>query len=225
MTKKQSSPSRKQIAEYWRGKYISKDLEIIDFYENNALPVIVDFGEPACWACGMFNDKIYNNPNYDKLLNTKNYMRIWNLPENRYLQKAHIKSRMLGGKNIPSNYFLLCKECHQESPDFDDIQYFYAYIRFVRENVFKVSKRRNEEMKRAIYELSYQMNKNILTIDKGIQNLFLNVNKMGLHITSFSLYTYAAAIVEGMDNLNIERLSSEDLEQMKNEFSKYDISF
>lgn len=220
---KKYSPSRKQIAEYWKDKYISKDFKIIDFYEEGAEPVITDPGEPECWACAMFNHRIYDNPNYDRLINTNNYMRIWNFPEVRYLQKAHIKSKMLGGENIPSNYFLLCKECHQESPDFVDNRYFYAYIRYVRKNAYKISKRRNKKMMQAIYEMAYQMNKNILTVDKGFEKIPLVSKKMGLHITSFSLYTHAAAVVDSMDELNLKQLSKEDYNKMQSEFSKYDI--
>lgn len=221
---KRYSPSRKQIAEYWIGKYISNDFKIIDFYEEGAELVITDPGEPECLACGMFNEKIYDNPNYDRLLNTENCMRIQNFPEVRYLQKAHIKSKMLGGENIPSNYFLLCKECHQESPDFADERYFYAYIRYVRKNKYKIMARRDRRIMQAIYEMAYQMNKNILTIDKGFDQFPFAVKKMGLHITNFSLYTYAAGIVYGMDELDLKQLSKEDYEKMKSEFSKYDIS-
>ena len=185
--------------------------------------MITDPGEPECWACGMFNHKIYDNPKYDRLINTKSCMRIWNFPEVRYLQKAHIKSRMLDGENIPSNYFLLCKECHQESPDFVDDRYFYAYICYVRKNAYEISERRTRRMMRAIYETAYQMNKNILTVDKGFEQLPLAVEKMGLHITSFSLYTCAAGVVEGMDELNLKQLSKEDYEKMKSEFYKYNI--
>lgn len=220
---KKCSPSRKQIAEYWLGKYISKDFKIIDFYEEGAELVITDPGEPECWACGMFNHKIYYNSNYDRLINTKNCMRIWNFPEVHYLQKAHIKSRMLGGENIPSNYFLLCKECHQESPDFADNRYFYAYIRYIRKNKYKIFERREKKMMQAIYEIAYQMNKNILTVDKGFKQFPLAVEKMGLHITSFSLYTCAAGVVDGMDELDLKQLSKEEYEKIKSEFSKYDI--
>ncbi|WP_294562249.1 hypothetical protein [uncultured Traorella sp.] len=221
--KKESVPSRKQIAEYWKGKYISKNLEVIDDYEEDALPVISDWGEPECWACCEFNLKIYNNPNYEKLRTSKNYMIIWNLPEVKFLQKAHIKSKMLGGENVPSNYFLLCKECHQESPDFQDPRYFFAYIRNSRKNEVKIRKRRENEMMRAIYELAFQLNKNIFTIDKAYKNLPNSFEKMGLHITNYSLYTLASGVVDVMDDLNLDLLSDEEFEKMKNEFLKYDI--
>ena len=222
---KDSVPSRKQIAEYWCDKYISKDFDIIDSYEEGAEPVIADCGEPECWACGMFNEKIYQNKMYDALLHTKNYMRIWNFPEVTYLQKAHILSNMLGGKSIPENYFLLCKECHQESPDFKDTRFFYAYIRHTRANVNRVNHRRYNELQRAIHELAFQLHKNILTIAKGVENIGVSQEKMGLHITSISLYTIASAIVYRMDELNSKALSDDDIMKMQEEYLKYDIKF
>ena len=44
---------------------------------------------------------------------------------------------MLGGKIYREIIFLLCKECHQESCDFDD-RYFYAYIYYMRKNKYKI---------------------------------------------------------------------------------------
>ncbi len=223
--KKESVPSIKQIVEYWKDKYISKNFEIIDFYEEGAEPVITDLGEPECWACGMFNENIYENLNYDKLLQGKNVIRVWSLPEVKYLQKAHILSKMLGGENKPSNYFLLCKTCHQESPDFSDTHYFYAYICHTRKYACRIRNKRSNEIQRAVYELANLMNKNILTIDKGIKNIESSVEKMGLHITSFSLYTMASAIVYGMDNLDYEILLDEDINKIKDEYLKFEIEW
>ena len=106
----------------------------------------------------MFNLAIYDNPKYGQLINTKNYMRVWSFHENYFLQKAHIKFKTLGGKNIPLNYLLLCKECHQESCDFDD-RYFYAYICYMRKNKYKIIEKRNRRFMQAIYEIVYQTNK------------------------------------------------------------------
>lgn len=222
---KESIPSSKQIAEYWKGKFISKKFEIINYYEDGAKSVITDCGEPECWACGMFNAKIYDNPKYYELLNTNNFMRVWNFSEFKYLQKAHILSKMLGGKSEPSNYFLLCKKCHQESPDYSDTHFFYAYIYQTKGNAVKVTDRRNKEMIRAIYELAFLMKKNIFTIDRGVKNIRLSAKKMGLHITNFSLYTEAAVIVDGMDDLIIQGLSDKDLIEMRKEYLKFDIIF
>lgn len=40
---------------------------------------------------------------------------------------------------------------------------------------------------------------------------------MGVHITSFSLYTVASVIIDGMDNLNYDKLTDDDIEKIKNE--------
>lgn len=65
---------------------------------------------------------------------------------------------MLGGKIYREIIFLLCKECHQESCDFDD-RYFYAYIYYMRKNKYKIIEKRNRRFMQAIYEMAYQMNK------------------------------------------------------------------
>lgn len=125
---KESVPSRKQIAEYWKDKCISKSFEIIDHYEEGAEPVVSDWGEPECWACGKFNEKIYDNPKYDAAIEGKGVMRVWDFPESVYLQKFFIPSKVQGDKSKPSSYFLLCKKCYQKCLVFDDARLFYAYI-------------------------------------------------------------------------------------------------
>lgn len=75
----------------------------------------------------------------------------------------------------------------------------------------------------AIYEMAYQMNKNILTVDKGFKKISLIAKKMRLHISNFSLYTCAAGVVDGMDELDLNQLSKEEYEKIKSEFSKYNI--
>jgi hypothetical protein len=49
----------------------------------------------------------------------------WNCGDNKYrkskktasLERCHIIPRSLKGKDIPSNFVLLCKECHKEAPN------------------------------------------------------------------------------------------------------------
>ena len=71
---------------------------------------------------------------------------------------------------------LLCKECHQESCDFDDR--YFMLIFAMRKNKYKIIEKRNRRfMCKQRYEIVYQMNKNIPTIDKGVEKLSLNVKK------------------------------------------------
>ncbi len=44
------------------------------------------------------------------------------------LERTHIIAHSLGGENIASNYFLLCKECHKNMPDIHNREYIIKYI-------------------------------------------------------------------------------------------------
>ena len=91
---------------------------------------------------------------------------------------------MLGGKIYREIIFLLCKECHQESCDFDD-RYFYAYIIVIFMLIYIIWEKINIRLlKNEIDDLCKQSMKwhirwikNIPTIDKGVEKLSLNVKK------------------------------------------------
>lgn len=219
-----SNVRRSQVVKYWANKYLSKNLEVIDYSEEGAIPIIEDLKMPCCWACGCKNYKIYENKEYYPKLLKEQYKNLWDLSESSFLQKAHIVPRQFQEKDVPSNLFLLCKQCHNESPDYIDTKYFFAYIRYMREHVLEVQDRRDKELKRAIYELSFKLNKNILSLE----NIFIDdlpFNKAGIHVTTFSLYTMAATIVDCMDELDIKKLSSKDIEKIKNEYIKYGLEW
>ncbi|MEG0527424.1 MAG: HNH endonuclease [Longicatena sp.] len=219
-------PSHLQIVNYWIDKYITPSFEISSEYKCGYEPIINDLGKPKCWACGFLNVHIYDNPKYRKLLESRNQPRVWNLPESQsILQRAHIVPKMLNGGNDVSNYFLLCKHCHQESPDFLDSRFFYAYILYTRRHSCSVHSRREFEVVRAIYELALQMNKNILTLYKTKDYISRAFDKIGLHNTNISIYTIAAAIADGLDDLNWESISDNMKEDIKKEFRIYGIDF
>lgn len=227
LTNKKSRPSHSQIAEYWKDKYISRDFDIIDHYEDGADPVIEDRSIPSCMACGFHNERIYSNPKYEKYMNQdKETFSVWNLTEAKcILQRCHVIPRMVGGENQVSNYFLLCKECHQESPDYMDTKFFFAYIRHVRYRKFKIFEKRRYELLKACYDLALQMNKNILHLEKIIHDSrFLN-DKMSFHITSFSPYTIASAVVDSLEDLDVNSLTKKEYEIINNIYSKYDIDW
>lgn len=224
---KKSRPAHSQIAEYWKDKYISSDYKIIDHFEANAVPVIADWGEPECLACGEFNESIYQNPKYEKFLNqNRGVFRVWNLPEAKnFLQRCHIIPRMLDGENEVANYFLLCKECHQESPDYYDSRYFFAYVRYVRQNRHTIIQNRNKNLLKAVYTLALQMNKNILNLENVFYDSTIKSEKMGLHITSFSVYTIAAAVIDMLDELDLEKVTEIELKAMKKKYLEYGINW
>lgn len=227
LTNKKSRPSHSQIVEYWKGKYISKDFEIIGHYEEGADPVIENYDMPSCMACGYNNQKICFNPKYNKYLSQdKVSFSIWNLPESKcILQRCHITPRMVGGENQVSNYFLLCKECHQESPDYLDTKFFFAYIRYVRYKKFEIFVNREHELLKACYNLALQMNKNVLHLEETLRNSKFFNHKMSFHITSFSSYTIASAIVDSLEELDVNSLTRKEFNEIKKIYSKYNIDW
>lgn len=96
----------KDILNYWIGKSINKNGEVLLKPKNtfDDLLVVLDPGEPSCWAC----NKSFKS--WDKL------------------ERAHIKPRALSRDDSPNNLFLLCSNCHFESPDYMDSKFFYMYI-------------------------------------------------------------------------------------------------
>lgn len=128
------------IFDYWKDKCIDKYGNVYDNVPDNfdknggTVEIVVDWGEPNCWCC----NKIIpaeNEVGYEKWLDACDYKSIWNSKISRSkLQRAHIKPQMLGGSNDPSNLFLLCKDCHKESPDIDNKEMFLSYIFDVRKN-------------------------------------------------------------------------------------------
>ena len=98
--------THKEIIKYWSGKYITRHGEILDVPNDVYDDVLVAFDpyEPSCWACDKPVKKMGD------------------------LERAHIKPRALSKDDSPSNLFLLCKDCHFESPDYMDSKYFFVYI-------------------------------------------------------------------------------------------------
>ena len=86
-------------------KKITKQ-QIVDYWETRKYEGYMgtdwDTATEACWCCGKF---------------TKN------------LEKCHIVAKMLGGEDKVSNYVLLCKSCHRDSPDFDNPDYMWDWIK------------------------------------------------------------------------------------------------
>jgi len=60
----------------------------------------------------------------------------WNCGDNKYrkskknsLQRCHIIPHSLNGNDIPSNYVLLCKECHAEAPNTSNPHNMWEWIK------------------------------------------------------------------------------------------------
>jgi hypothetical protein len=98
--------SLKKIATYWKENPFASEFELnFDW----------DMCDTHCWNCG--DDK-----------------RSMSNPKKVRLERAHIIPRKTknfpnGGEDIPSNYVLLCKECHEEAPDCINPKYMFDWIK------------------------------------------------------------------------------------------------
>ena len=116
------SVSKFDIYDYWKDKVITKDFEVKCLRdctaEDEAVRVTEEFpDEVCCWGCGM--------PPY-RSGDHRTVKAIWN--HDRLLQKAHIRPRAREGSDQPENRFLLCPQCHAESPDTVNPRNFYAWV-------------------------------------------------------------------------------------------------
>jgi len=53
----------------------------------------------------------------------------WRCGHEKDTQRCHIIPYALGGEDIPSNYVLLCAECHSEAPNVKDKDYMMKWIK------------------------------------------------------------------------------------------------
>lgn len=96
-------PSLKSIAEYWGSHYAGRNRQLL----------CVDAGEPSCFACGYFSE--YWKDRWSKVRGG--------------LERAHIVARSQGGSDTdPSNFVLLCPECHKAAPMTRDPQVMFDWI-------------------------------------------------------------------------------------------------
>lgn len=128
--------SHSSIFDYWKSKAITSDGTVIedDFDDKNSIPVVYDWGEPCCWACGKFIEKSFEIKNYEELAN-KSPQKLYDHPKVRSeYNRCHIIPRQAGGSNDPSNLFLLCEKCHEESPDTLNPKNFFKWVYKKRKN-------------------------------------------------------------------------------------------
>jgi len=130
---KRSMPSKANIARYWKDE---KCYKILNY--------IMDWGEPSCWACGMWIGNYDTDPN-----ERKDVFSIWN--DHPYLERCHILPKARGGCNCEANLVLLCRECHKASPDSKDPMLFVKWV-FNRKNHFH---NMSIEFKEAMETLEY----------------------------------------------------------------------
>jgi len=98
-------PSHEEVAKYWCGRPIPG---------SDRVPLVA-LDEPECFACG--------------------WCRLWQVRSHKAqkdiwkgLQRAHVLARSLGGPDTVENLALLCKSCHDASPDTADPAIFWRWV-------------------------------------------------------------------------------------------------
>lgn len=99
-TKRKPAPSHRKILDAW---FNLPEAEIMLGWECFDNIAECTHNHWNCWACG--------------------------LPKNqKALEKCHIVPHSLEGDNEPLNYFLMCSECHRESPDTKHYKVFISWV-------------------------------------------------------------------------------------------------
>lgn len=57
------------------------------------------------------------------------FERCWRCGYKRKLEHCHIVPASRGGEDIPSNFVLLCKDCHKDAPNVTDPEIMWDWLR------------------------------------------------------------------------------------------------
>lgn len=111
------------VFNYWNGKYITESGEVSN---DDGAKIVENEYLPCCWACGepVNRKDIFSWDKYDKSVEE-----LWKDKKvNATLQRAHIIAKQFGGPDDPNNLFLLCPDCHYESPDTKNKAVFFRWV-------------------------------------------------------------------------------------------------
>ena len=111
----------------------------------------------------------------------------WNCGDfTNHTQRCHIVPHMLGGKDEPCNYVLLCTDCHNEAPDVNCADDMWKWIKSNRTTTGLVGSYKMEKILR-----EFQRRYGFDFIEAGVKipnvleklNVFMkdNVNHVGIH--------------------------------------------
>jgi hypothetical protein len=214
--------SHYRIFDYWKDKAITEDGDIVDAndekYFSTSIEVIRDYGEPECFACKKLVDAVLESPKYEKMLvEDDGLKKIWEHKEvSKKLQKCHIIPHSLGGDENPKNMFLLCKDCHEESPDTNNPKNFFKWVYRKRNSPSHLRKRYMMFVEECIER---DVNSSTANEDEWLKN-------SAPHAARFSDYTYVMGMAdtcrkfpEGMVGNALRELQIDIYETMKKQFA------
>ena len=118
MMQRKAPPTHGQIVRYW----------IIQEKSGRPAPWgFFDWGEPACFACGLHDPR---GPVWEEARDPSAALLsgLWNA-HSHVLERCHIVPRCRGGSYEPSNFVLMCHECHRISPEGDIPADLFAWMK------------------------------------------------------------------------------------------------
>ena len=104
-------PLKSQIFEHWKDRL-------------PRLGILIDWGEPSCWAC-----RFHYGVKYDVKRPDAGWSEILRGWERIPLQRCHIVPKSLGGTDDVDNLFLMCRECHDLAPNTSIAEILFEWAR------------------------------------------------------------------------------------------------
>lgn len=194
-------PSCYQIFRHWEDKGILENGEVSD---TGGRLVVENPYLPSCWACGRPVDQ-RNFLSWDKY--DHEIKDIWEDKRvNRELNRCHILAKQFGGSNEPDNLFLLCEECHCESPDTKNREAFFRWV-YRRKHEFSYGFPLKRMLGEAIEEIRSR-GYDVVSFAKGLKGMKCaevsalvegSVKECGLHGTSIAISSVVVTIVDGLE--------------------------
>lgn len=172
-----------EIFDYWKDKIIERNGNVTTDISSPGVDVIVDWGEPCCWACGKpiighYEKHLADGEDID-------FKKLWN---DKYvksqLNRCHIIPGSLGGKDEPKNLFLLCANCHEESPDTVNARSFYRWVYKMRREKMCCGELSPHYL---LDKVSEELNRRGLP---NLQELVGEINSMGYKINTEGVWDY-----------------------------------
>lgn len=198
------------IFRYWRDKAITEQGDVLDDSNIGSRQVIPNVYLPSCFACGypVSPRNIISWDKYDMPVED-----IWKDKKiNSVLQRCHIVAKQFGGPDTADNLFLLCSDCHRESPDTKNRAAFFRWVyRRMAEHSHGINcVHFTEEIKREIEMRGYNLEafaKKFTAVPHEEMHACLDGawENCGLHGMHYAASTMMIAMIDSIEKKIIEK--------------------
>lgn len=139
------------------------------------------------------------------------------------LERAHIIADSLGGENIASNYFLLCKECHKNMPDINNREYIIKYVEmYTADYLITLHTKFNEYIGNSGIT-DEELNKMLIELSGGnkeeIKKYFMNNMTHGGDAIGLSSIRKIPKMLGALDMFYKDKIRHEELEKGQKSFT------